>query len=895
MQLPWRAAVEIRRERGKLKGCRHAARQIWVPIRAAVCSFGYAEAPQRAWSSKQHPGFNVQFFRLTATLQPRGVPRGPWRPLQTGFFTLLLACLALHPHAGAQPLPPHAAAYFEQYIRPVLAENCVKCHGPAKQKGGLRLDTRDAMLQGGKTGPAVAPGKTAESLVIAAIRYHDLEMPPDAPLPEADISRLEQWVAAGAPWPEHAAALREATSKITAGDRAWWAFQPLAMPDVPAVEGDTWSRNPIDRFVYRRLREHDMEPAPQAGKAVLVRRLYFDLTGLPPSPEEIDRFVNDPAPDAWEHLVDRLLDDPRYGEHWARFWLDLVRYAESDGWNQDAYRPQIWRYRDYVVDAFNRDEPYPAFVRAQLAGDEIPEDNPAAITATGYLRLSIYEYNQRDAKGHWNDIMNEITDVTGNVFLGLSMSCSRCHDHKFDPIPQTDYFSLRAFFEPLVWKDNVTAATGAQKAAWAKENMAWEEATADIRARIGALCEPVHAAKWESTVDKFPLDIQACFRKPEAERTSWENQMAYLVARQFTDEGGGPLAGMKKEDKETLAALEKELAAFDDRKPKPLPAVMAAVDFPGTISPTVVPGDPERTPVEPRFLAVLASNPVGGQPALPDLPQSTGRRTALAEWIGRPDNPLTTRVIANRIWQQHFGEGIVPSSSDFGHLGQPPTHPELLDWLTAAFVEQGWQFKRLHKLILMSAAWQQSAAHPRAADYEARDPGEALLWRSRIRRLSAEELRDAMLAASGELDGRVGGPSVDAKTPRRGLYVKRMRNTPEAFLHAFDVADGLTSVSQRNTTTTPTQALLLINGDYTLGRAAKLAERIRDGEFETRQDALVYAFRLAWAREPTAEELGQAMRYAGSGADPESPVLGHEKLIALCHVLLNSNEFMYVD
>ncbi|MCA9437370.1 MAG: DUF1549 domain-containing protein, partial [Candidatus Omnitrophica bacterium] len=308
----------------------------------------------------------------------------------------------------------------------------------------------------------------------------------------------------------------------------WWAIQPLDRPDIPTVQNDRWSRNPIDRFVLQRLTDKGLTPAPEADRVQLVRRLFFDLMGMPPTPREIDDFLNDSSPEAWEHLVDRLLDDPRYGEHWARFWLDLVRYAESDGWNKDSYRPNIWRYRDYVVDSFNGDKPYPQFVREQLAGDEMPGDDPEKIIATGFLRLGIYEYNQRDARNHWNDIMNEMTDVTGDVFLGVSMSCSRCHNHKFDPITQKDYFGLRAFFEPVIWRDDVPGVTEAGHEKWRKQQEKWEDATTSIRAEIDALCQPYYDRKWKETVDKFPLDIQACFNKPVEERTSWEHQMAYL-------------------------------------------------------------------------------------------------------------------------------------------------------------------------------------------------------------------------------------------------------------------------------------------------------------------------------------------------------------------------------
>jgi hypothetical protein len=664
---------------------------------------------------------------------------------------------------------------------------------------------------------------------------------------------------------------------------------------VPVVADDNWSRNPIDAFVLQRLRDVDLTPAPQASRAALVRRLYFDLIGLPPTPQEIEVYVRDTSPDPWNALVDRLLADPRYGEHWGRFWLDVVRYAESDGWKKDSYRPHIWRYRDYVVQSFNEDKPYPAFVREQLAGDEIGEDHPAHLVATGFLRLGIYEYNQRNARPHWNDIMNEITDVTGDVFLGLSMSCSRCHDHKFDPIPQTDYFSLRAFFEPLIWRDDLPGATQAEQDAWRKEMNAWEAAAADELAEIAALCEPFYEDKRVITAEKFPLDIQASYHKPEEARTSWDQQMAYLVMRQFEEEGEPALKKMTDEEKQQLKALETRLAEHDAIKPDPLPVVLAATDFPGTISPTLLETRGTERAVSPSFLSALSRDSESATPQLDELPGSSGRRTALAEWIGKPDNPLTTRVIVNRIWQQHFGQGIVASSGDFGRMGTPPSHPELLDWLATTFVENGWSMKRLHKLIVLSATWRQSTNHPQAEEQLAKNPTGSLLWRARLRRLSAEQVRDAMLAATGELDPTPGGPSVDADVPRRALYVKRFRNTQNAMLEAFDVANGLCSVPQRNLTTSPTQALLMLNGDYTLARAEKLAEHVEALGSDTPENVVADTFQLAWGRTPTDVELTDALAMAARLTGEEAGGISAAGLRDLCHVLLNANEFLYVD
>jgi len=813
-----------------------------------------------------------------------------FKALSTTMLVLLAA-----PLLAAPPTPDATTSnFFEQQIRPVLVSKCLKCHGAEKQKNNLRLDSRDAIIQGGKQGPAIVPGKPNQSRLIAALKHQGPEMPPSGQLPDKTIRHFEAWVAAGAPWPQETATLRDTSDGITDADRQWWAFKPLTRPTPPTVaDTDSWAKNQLDQFVLRKLRQQNLTPAPKAPKATLLRRLYYDLIGLPPTTEEISTFLNDNSAMAWEKTIDRLLDDPRYGEHWARFWLDLVRYSDSDGWNQDALRPHIWKYRDYVIHSFNNDKPYAQFVREQLAGDETPDDNPEHLAAAGFLRLGIYEYNQRDARGQWNDIMNEMTDVAGDVFFGLSMACARCHDHKFDPILQKDYFALRAFFEPIIWRDDMLQATAAEQAEHEKQMAPWNEKTAAIRKEIDDCLTPYHAKKWKSTAGKFPKEIRDAFYKDPAKRTSWDEQMAYLVSRQFYEEGGGPLKSLSKEAKARHDALLKKLAEHDKIKPKPLGKLMTATDHQGPLSPTVIPDDPDAGPIAPAYLTVLG--PRNPKPLkLPNIKDSSGRRTALAQWIGRSDNPLTNRVIVNRIWQQHFGKGLVTTANDFGASGQRPTHPELLDWLTADFIDAQGRFKALHKQILMSATWQQSTTHPQAARQQELDPQDSFLWRAPVRRLTAEQIRDTLLSITAELTTAVGGPSVTATTPRRGLYVKHFRNRPDPFLHAFDVAGGLKSVSQRNNTTTPTQSLLMINGDYVLARAKTMASKLRATD-QPPQELLIQAFQQTWARTPSEKELAQAVKFVGGPFPSEADKIDIEKLIDFCHVLLNSSEFIYLD
>lgn len=789
-------------------------------------------------------------------------------------LTLALLCFAVST-SSAQATDANEVRAFEQHVRPLLLGKCLPCHGPSKQEGGLRLDSRAAILRGGDSGPAAVPGNPHDSLLVQAVLRQDLEMPPEQELSEAEQAHLVDWIARDLVWPEHDPLIRPTARSITEEDRQWWAFQPVKKPPMPREPG---SHHPIDAFVRARLAKQDMQPAREADRLTLVRRLYFNLLGVPPDQAAVESFVQDEREDAWGQLIDRLLLDRRYGEHWARHWLDVVRFAESDGWKADAFRPRIWMYRDYVTRSFNEDKPYSQFIREQLAGDEMPGDNPDQLIATGFLRLGIYEYNQRNARVHWNDIIDEITDVTADVFLGLGMACARCHDHKFDPVLQKDYYQLRAFFEPLLWRDDVHAATEAQRARHRDLTEVWNRETRDIRDRMTNLRRPYDERKWKATVAKFPLDIQDCFFKAAEHRNSWEAQMSYLVTRQFTEEGATPLKSMSKADKAAYDDLVELLKAHDDLKPASLPAVMGVSDYAGPTVDTVIPGSGVQ--VTPEILTVLQG--VGDAISIEPTKSSSGRRTALAQWLSSDQNPLTARVVVNRVWQQHFGRGIVATANDFGRKGQRPTHPELLDWLTADFIEHGWSLKHLHKQILTSATWKQAAQHRQAAHYEALDPGNQLFWRARIRRLTAEQLRDAMLVVSGELQASMGGPSRPADAPCRSLYVKRFRNSPYAIFQAFDSANGLKSVPERISTTTPTQSLLMLNDQWVLSRAGQFAKRVV--ESGNAEETVARATMMAWGRPPTPAESESFETFLASNA-----------LEDLCHVLMNANEFLYVD
>ncbi len=838
--------------------------------------------------------------------------------LRSGFMAWLAITNLIAPSSsGGEPDPKSRSAgerFFEQKVRPLLVEHCYACHADKKQKGGLRLDSLESVLKGGESGPAIEPGHPAESLLVAAINYDGLEMPPTSRLAPEKVAVLSRWIALGAPWPARdrapSATPTSPSGSVLAAGPPLWSLQPLRRPPVPAIRasgsGDwlEWCRNPIDRFILEGLLDHGLTPAPEADRTTLIRRVTFDLTGLPPSPEAVDAFLADEAPDAYERLVDRLLASPQYGQRWARHWLDLVRYADSDGYRSDAYRPNAWRYRDYVVRAFNGDKPYDRFLTEQLAGDELDPDDPELRVATGYFRLGPYEYNQRDVPGQWAAILNDITDVTGEVFLGLSIGCARCHDHKFDPILQKDYYRLQAFFTPLLPRDDLTTARPADWLEYRMKRAAWEQAAAGVLRQMDAIARPHRDRSTATAIAKFPDEIKAILAKPESDRTALERQIGALAYRQITYEHDQVPAILKGAEKERWSALQADLRRFDALKPIEPGGVMAATDVGPIAPPTVIPGDRKQQSIEPGFLSVLDPAPARIEPPQ-STPRSTGRRLALARWLGRPDNPLSTRVVVNRIWQYHFGRGLVGTSGDFGRLGERPSHPELLDWLTSEFVAVGWRWKPIHRMILTSSAYRQAASRPESELASARrvDPEDRLLWKRVSCRLDAEEIRDAMLAVSGELDPALGGPGVEVARPRRTIETRVLRNARDPLLDAFDAPDASGTTSRRDTTTTSTQALLLINGGWTLARARALAGRLERAEPASigSRDRIVLAYRMTLGRIPDPEEIAEAEIFL------DRQTSGHRlpgfrshrddraALIDFCHVLLNSSAFLYVD
>ncbi len=681
-------------------------------------------------------------------------------------------------------------------------------------------------------------------------------------------------------------------------DKAYWAFQPLRQQSSPRVLDSVWSQSPIDPFVLAKLEAAGLVPAKPASRRVLLRRAYFGLTGLPPSAEEVVAFERDSDPRAFEKVVDRLLASPRHGEHWSRHWLDLVRYADSNGYKSDEYRPHAWRYRDYVVDAFNADKPYKQFITEQLAGDEAIPDSPEALIATGYLRHWPYESNQRDLGKHWADIINEITDVTGEVFMGLSMGCARCHDHKFDPILQKDYYRLRAFFAALDPDDSLVAATRRAKEVREQELAKWLEATRALRAEIEEIEKPALAKAEESAVEKFDSRYQQLLATPVQDLSPYDQQIKDMAYRLLLVEHQNMSNKIAEGKKERWEELRRQLSTFDHLKPLPLPAVMAVRDIGGVAPATTIPGSETNEDIAPGFLTILHPEPARVEPPATSG-ESTGRRLALAKWLTSTGNPLTARVVVNRIWQYHFGRGLVATPSDFGHQGEEPSHPELLDWLARRFIEDGWSFKKMHRLILTSATYQQTAVRETPEIARGADPNDQLLWRAQVRRLQAEQIRDATLAASGELDLTMHGEGANLKSTRRSVFLKVIRNEPEAIADVFDGADGFNSTAHRDVTTTPSQALLLMNGNWTVQRAQALAHRVEMLGGDSTATRIETAYRLAFGRSPSDEELRGAEEFIRQSV-AETPQSGAAEaqgaaLFDLCHMLLNSNEFLYLE
>ncbi|MBI3865506.1 MAG: PSD1 domain-containing protein, partial [Planctomycetia bacterium] len=760
---------------------------------------------------------------------------------------------------------------FETRIRPVLVQTCFRCHGGDRTARGLRVDSREGLLKGGKSGPALVPGKPEESLLLTAIEYGDeaaVQMPPDKKLPAETIAAFATWIKNGAPWPE------AKPGKSTFAHKAHWAYQPIKAVEPPA-EPAGWSDHPLDRFIAAGWKSHNLHPVVTADRRALARRLYFDLIGLPPTPGEIEDFLSDRSADAWEKLIDRLLASPQYGERWGRHWMDVVRYADTAGDNADYPVPEARLYRDYIIDSFNADKPYDQFVREQVAGDLLAAETIAGAgtrekfaeqtIATGFLALS-----RRYATAPyelWHLTLEDTIDTVGRAFLGQTFKCARCHDHKFDPVTQEDYYALYGVFAGTQFP-------------WA----GGEEYASKQYGRqfFAPLVPPADAA---------PL------------RTAHDEKVKQLEEQIRTLDATG--------DKDKIAKIKGELRELlRTGVPTRVPCAYAVRDGSAGDVPLQQKGDPAQPGrVVPRRLPEFLN--LSPQES---IPAGQSGRLQLARWLTRADHPLTARVMVNRIWQQHFGKGLVATPSNFGTRGDVPTHPELLDWLARRFVERGWSIKDMHRLILTSHVWRLSCNHHE--ENAAADPDNRFYWRSDRRRLDAEAIRDALLSVAGTLDlARPGEhPFPDIKTwawtqhkpfkdvypsSHRSVYLMTQRIQRHPFLALFDGPDTNTTTEKRSSSTVPLQALFWMNSPLVQEQADRFARRLTVAQDAPARVRL--AFELAYGRNPSPAEVERFVDYATRYRDELLRAGGdetrtwHETWTSIARAILSGNEFIYLD
>ncbi len=688
----------------------------------------------------------------------------------------------------------------------------------------------------------------------------------------------------------------------------WWAIQPVKTVTLPTLDADgvKWASNEIDHFIYDKLKSKGIAPGMMADRPTYIRRVTLDLTGIPPTPAEIQNFLTDSKPGAEERLVDRLLASPRYGERWGRHWLDVVRYADSDGFKQDDTRPNMWRYRDWVIQSLNADKPYDRFIREQIAADELYPGDRDALPGLSYLRLFEDEFNQAHIRLRRQELLNDLTDNTAYAFMGITMACARCHDHKFDPLLHRDYYRLQAFFANLKIDDESTLATASEVKAHNQQMARYKLAAKPVLDRIEALMTEPRQEYREYYTERFPSEVQSVIRMPATERTPMQWQIYHKAITQVEVSDDRVTGRMNAEGKTKYKSLLAELDAHKDLLPQPLPLVQVmrdqAIDAPPTHLLHAGSIESPGEELAPGFLTILDPEPAKVHP-LPQL-NSSGRRTALANWMADAKNPLTTRVIVNRVWHYHFGRGIVGSPNDFGVMGERPVNRELLDWLTATFTTtDAWSLKKLHKRILLSATYRQSSDY--RAEAAKTDGENKLLWRYPRRRMESEAIRDSMLSVSGLLDPRMGGPGVFPAVPegteiqegrhwkkstdpsdeyRASIYIFARRLVRYPMLQSFDSPLAIESCGRRQETVTPDQALELMNGTATAGFAKALAARVANDAGQTPDLLTERAFRLTLGRAPSIAEAKRSREFLN-----ESP------LEDLCLSLLSSSEFLYID
>jgi mono/diheme cytochrome c family protein len=839
----------------------------------------------------------------------------------------LLAAASVAP--AADPVPADHAAkmaaareLFKEKVRPFLVANCLECHGGAKTKSGFSMATREGLLKGGDRGPVVQLGKGRGSpLVRFVAREDEPHMPPKAPAPKEAVELLAKWIDLGAAYDKPLVESADVAAKkplvVTEKDRDYWAYRPLQKVAPPAVRDAAWPRNPIDRFLLAKMEAAGVAPAADADRRTLIRRVTFDLTGLPPTPEEVEAFVNDTSPTAYEKVVDRLLASSAYGERWARHWLDPARYGESHGFEHDYHRPFAYHYRDFVIKALNADMPYDRFVRWQVAGDELAPDDPLALAATGFLGAGVYptQITNREAERVRYDAMDDMLATTGHAVLALTVGCARCHDHKYDPIPTRDYYRMLAAFTTTVRSEvEVDLGTPEEK-----------KATADFEAKLKPFTDELKRYEQKELPEKLTAWVAERKEKEEGPpkvadvkaaavlKMLWGGKQTFdrlpdthkeAVSKWFAPQDAG-----WKERKAKVTDLEKERPKNTKTKIqatteglRPMRHHTATADIPDFYPETYFlnRGDPSQKdgPAAPGFLQVLSRSAEGEKhwtAAKPAGARTSFRRTTLANWLTDTDagaGALAARVIANRLWHHHFGRGIVATLNDFGFQGDPPTHPELLEWLASDLVSHGWALKRLHKRIVTSRAYQLSGATtPTGAKL---DPDNKLWWHRPRKRLEAEAIRDNLLAVAGVLDRTMYGPgTLDQGMKRRSIYFQVQRSQLIPMLQVFDWPDTLTSAAARPTTVVAPQALVFLNSPHVRGWAAAFAGRVRPAAEKGLPAVVDAAYRTAFGRPPTADETDAGVAFLTERGATAGKLDRAISEFALAVVSLN--EFIYVE
>lgn len=818
----------------------------------------------------------------------------------------------------------NTSADFARDVQPIFLARCSLCHGSEVQMGGLRLDKRQSLLNGGKSGmPAIVPGKSAQSLLVRYISGLDpkLVMPPTGErLSARDVSLISQWIDQGAVWPDET----QSSKPAHPAPADHWAFKRVQPQTIPPVKHSAWVRNPIDNFVLAKLEAKGWAPSPAADSRALLRRIYLDVSGMPPSLEEQQAFLQSPTTGALDRVVSDLLARPTYGERWARHWLDLVRYAETNGYERDATKPHVWRYRDYVIRSLNDDKPFDRFVLEQLAGDELPDANAETLTATGFYRLGPWDDEPADPKEDRYDQLDDILSTTSQAFLGLTLGCARCHDHKFEPLTQNDYYRMVAIFNglqrPRKGRTELDLPIG--KRLEVDAELARDRLVEALTQQVAEIRDAHRKAVLESNPSRLTADAIAAFltdpmKRDEAQRKLVEKHSALLD--EVIDAAAAPdakqLIRALKEKIEQAQSLTSDLPRgyyMVEPEPAPLATHLLIRGKAANLGSEVTPGMP----------TVLAES----QPVFPAPKQSSLRRLTLARWIADPENPLTARVIVNRVWQHHFGEGLVRTSSDFGRMGERPTHPELLDWLSHWFVQEGWSLKKLHRLILTSNSYRMAKGwNPK---YGAEDPENRMLWRVSPRRLEVEAVWDSALKVSGQLNPQMYGPSMYPFVPeaalqghsdpdkiwkpfderdasRRAIYAFIKRSMLVPLFEVLDFCDTARTAASRQVTSVAPQALSLWNGDFVNRQSRHFAERLETEAGTDANKQIERAYLLALCRPVTTREKAEMLaflereakqrlvEYAPSSADQAKA--RRAALQQMCRVIFNLNEFAYTD